>query len=113
EAANHKAAEFSELSPRPHGIGGIALSPLARDATESSLRYDNLAVEIDRTRGLANITMRGPSAPAPQSANEIHRQGASFWPLAIARELEDAILHLRFNEETIGTWVFRTAGDRR
>jgi benzoyl-CoA-dihydrodiol lyase len=113
EAANRKAAEFSELSPRPHGIGGIALSPLARDATESSLRYDNLAVEIDRTRGLANITMRGPSAPAPQSANEIHRQGASFWPLAIARELEDAILHLRFNEETIGTWVFRTAGDRR
>ncbi len=113
EAANRKAADLAERSPRAHDIHGIAMSPLARDAMESGLRYENLAIEIDRRLGVANITVRGPSAPAPQSADEIHRQGASFWPLAIARELEDAILHLRFNEETVGTWVFRTQGDRR
>jgi len=62
---------------------------------------------------VANITLRGPAAAAPASPEEIHRLGATFWPLAIARDLEDAMLHLRFNEETIGTWVFRTRGDRR
>jgi benzoyl-CoA-dihydrodiol lyase len=113
EAANRKAAELSELSPRTHDLRGIVLSPLARDIFENGLRYEHLVVEIDRARGVANITVNGPSAAAPDSVGEIHRLGSSFWPLAIARQLEDAILHLRFNEEAIGTWVFRTQGDRR
>jgi len=113
EAANRKAAELAELSPRAHGIRGITLSTLRRETIENGLRYDHLAVEIDRARGVANITVHGPSAAAPESAGEIHRQGSSFWLLAIARELEDVILYLRFNEETIGTWVIRTQGDRR
>jgi benzoyl-CoA-dihydrodiol lyase len=112
EAANRKAAELAELSPRSHGIRGITLSPLAREPLDNGLRYEHLDVQIDRDRGVANITVHGPSAAAPQSADEIHQQGSMFWPLAIARELEDAILHLRFNEETIGTWVIRTRGDR-
>ena len=113
EAANRKAAELAELSPRPHGIRGIALTPLACDLKQDELRYEHVTVEIDRGRGLANIMLHGPATGGPAAADEIHRQGAAFWPLAIARELEDAILHLRFNEETIGTWVFRTQGDRR
>ena len=113
EAANRKAAELAELSPRPHGIRGIALTPLACDLKQDELRYEHVTVEIDRARGLANIMLHGPATGGPAAADEIHRQGAAFWPLAIARELEDAILHLRFNEETIGTWVFRTQGDRR
>ena len=113
EAANRKAAELAERSPRPHGVRGIALPPLGRETTDNGLRYDHVTVEIDRARGVANIMVHGPSVAAPPSAEEIHRQGAAFWPLAIARELEDAILHLRFNEETIGTWVFRTQGDAR
>ena len=113
EAANRKAAEVAERSPRAHGLRGIALPPLARETTENGLRYAHLTVEIDRARGIANLTAHGPSTPPPESADAIRGEGASFWPLAIARELEDAILHLRFNEETAGTWVFRTQGDRR
>jgi benzoyl-CoA-dihydrodiol lyase len=113
EAANRKAAELAELSPRAHDLRGIVLSPLARDTTATGLRYENLTVEIDRARAIANIMIHGPSAAAPESVDEIHRLGSAFWPLAIARQLEDAILHLRFNQETIGTWVFRTQGDPR
>ena len=57
--------------------------------------------------------IKGPATIAPASIAEVHRLGAEFWPLKIARELEDAILHLRFNEESVGTWIFRTQGDRR
>ncbi len=112
-AAHRKAAELAELSPHPRGVRGIELSPLARDAAEDGVRYEHLAIEIDRARGVANITVYGPSSAAPASAEDIHRLGTSFWPLAIARELEDAILHLRFNEESIGTWIIRTEGDRQ
>jgi benzoyl-CoA-dihydrodiol lyase len=113
EAANRKAAELAELSPRSHSIRGITLLPLAREPLDNGLRYEHLQVQIDRDRGVANITVHGPSVEVPESADDIHRQGSAFWPLAIARELEDAILHLRFNEEAIGTWVIRTRGDRR
>jgi benzoyl-CoA-dihydrodiol lyase len=113
EAANRKAADLAELSPRAHDLRGIVLPPLARDTTENDLRYDNLTVEIDRARAVANITIHGPAAAAPDSRGDIHRMGSSFWPLAIARQLEDAILHLRFNEEAIGTWVIRTQGESR
>jgi benzoyl-CoA-dihydrodiol lyase len=113
EAANRKAAELAELAPRPQGIRGITLTPIKCEVKENEVRYDHVTVEIDRTDGVANIIVRGPATMAPASIEEIHRLGAAFWPLAIARELEDAILHLRFNEETIGTWLFRTQGDRR
>jgi benzoyl-CoA-dihydrodiol lyase len=89
------------------------LTPLHCELTENEMRYQYVTVEIDRARGVANLMLRGPKTAAPASVDEIHRLGAAFWPLALARELEDAILHLRFNEETIGTWLFRTQGDRR
>jgi benzoyl-CoA-dihydrodiol lyase len=112
EAANRKATELTELSPRPHDVRGISLTPLACERTNDASHYQYVAIEVDRERGIADILLRGPSMPAPSSTDEIHRLGAAFWPLAASRELEDAILHLRFNEETIGTWVFRTEGDR-
>src|SRR5260221_8919290 len=113
EAANRKAAEHAELAPRPHGIRGIELTPIGCELKDDEVRYQYVRVEIDRARGVANIVVHGPATAAPTTVNEIHRLGAAFWPLAMARELEDAILHLRFNEETIGTWLFRTQGDRR
>jgi benzoyl-CoA-dihydrodiol lyase len=113
EAANRKANEIAELSSRPHDRHGITLTPLACERTQDGSHYEHLAIEIDRARGVADITIHGPETAAPESIGEVHRIGTSFWPLAIARELEDAILHLRFNEESIGTWVFHTQGDRR
>src|SRR5262249_15035307 len=66
---------------------------------------------IDRDRGIATLTARAPAKGAPASVAAAHQQGAAFWPLALARELEDAILHLRANEPTIGLVIFRTEGD--
>ena len=77
------------------------------------MTYRNLTVELDRNLGAAHLIVRGPeSAPAPDLV-ALKRLDDSFWPLAMARELDDAILYLRFNEERIGTWVFHTQGDGR
>ena len=111
EVACHKATEFAARSDRPDGRRGIALKPLARSIEGDRIRYDHLTIDIDRTNSAATFLIRGPVSPAPAGPNEVVAAGCDFWPLAIARELEDAILHLRANEETIRTWVFRTEGD--
>jgi len=111
EAAMRKAREFASRSKRPSGARGIALNPLARTIDGSAIRYDHLNIELDRDRSCATIVVRGPNRAAPSDLGELQSLGCGFWPLAIARELDDAILHLRFNEDTIRTWVFRTDGD--
>ncbi len=70
-----------------------------------------MTIELDRDNSTATFNVEGPGIPAPDSVEGAHSLGADFWPLAFARELEDAIVHLRFNEETIRTWIFRTRGD--
>src|SRR4029434_9207803 len=75
------------------------------------LRYTHLTVTLDRDLATASFLMQGPHDMPPQTPEAIHAAGASFWPLALARELDDAILHLRLNEGEIGTWVWRSAGD--
>src|SRR5207244_165111 len=72
--------------------------------------YGHVACVIDRARGLAEITVSGPSGPPPADAAAIREAGGAFWPLALARELDDLILHLRTNEDEIGLWVFKTSG---
>jgi benzoyl-CoA-dihydrodiol lyase len=74
------------------------------------ITYRTIACAVDRARGVAEITVKGPAAPPPGTLEAIHAAGADFWPLAVARELDDLILHLRANEEEIGIWVFRTEG---
>src|SRR6266481_1915085 len=111
EAASRRALEFvarANGSGNPHGI---SLGRLARDIEERQIKYAHLTIEIDRDNSTATFTVEGPKNPAPRSIEEVHAIGADFWPLAIARELEDAILHLRFNEDTVRTWIFRTRGD--
>ena len=66
---------------------------------------------LDRADSTATITIRAPEAAPPATAAEIHEAGTAFWPFALARELDDAIIELRLNEQEIGTWVFRTEGD--
>ena len=86
---------------------GIALTPLARVADEDSLTYPHLTVEIDRGARRADLTVFGPDEAPPA---DVHAQGADYWPLALTRALDDAILRLRTNEPEIGTWVLRTRG---
>src|SRR5207245_1395850 len=105
-----RAAEFAARTDRPAGARGIALSPLERSIDGDRIRYGHVACAIDRARGLAEITVSGPSGPPPADAAAIREAGVAFWPLALARELDDLILHLRTNEDEIGLWVFKTSG---
>ena len=111
ETAKARAAERAAKSDRPRGATGIALTPLERSIDGDALRYPSVTCVIDRARGLAEITVQGPETAAPPDAAGIAAEGAAFWPLAIARALDDLILHLRANEEEIGLWVLKTAGD--
>ena len=95
-------------SPPGHGI---VLAPLVRRVGERGIAYPNLDVALDRAARVATFMLRAPSGAGPDSPERIAALGADWWPLALARELDDAILLLRTNELDIGTWVMRTAGD--
>ena len=111
EAVTKRAGEFADKSDRPRDAKGIELPEVNRQITEDGLTYDHVAITFDRAQGAANFTIQGPSGPPPTDAAGVHAQGAAFWPLALARELDDAVMQLRVNESELGTWVFRTAGD--
>jgi benzoyl-CoA-dihydrodiol lyase len=111
EVVAARAKEIAAKSDRPKGAKGIALTPLARKIEKDKVSYSHVDIEIDRERGLATVTVRGPAGAAPASVEAAHALGAKFWPLTVARELEDAILHLRTNEAAIGVVLFRTDGN--
>ena len=105
------AKELAAASDRPSNTAGIVLTPLERAITENTITYSAVNVEIDREARRATITLLGPTNAPPTSAEAIHAEGANFYPLRLARELDDAIVHLRLNELEIGTWVFKSQGD--
>ncbi|MGH8948310.1 MAG: 2,3-epoxybenzoyl-CoA dihydrolase, partial [Acidimicrobiia bacterium] len=88
----------------PTTADGVELSPLHREMGEDDITYGSLGVEIDRARRTAALTILGPE-------DEVRDQDAGFWPLRLARELDDAILHLRVNELEVGTLILRSTGD--
>ena len=90
---------------------GIALTPMERTIDADAVTYSSVKVEIDRATRRATMTIQGPGAPPPASAEAMGEQGAAFWPLRLARELDDAILHLRLNEPEIGVLIFKTQGE--
>ena len=110
DAVAARAAALAEDSDRPADAKGIALLPLGRTVTDDAVAYRHVHVLLDRASGTATLTLSAPDAPPPSGRDAIHAAGADFWPLALARELDDAILHLRFNEPAIGTWILKTAG---
>jgi len=105
-----RAAELAAGSDRPADAKGIALTPLERSMQGGRIEYAHVSCALDRELRLANITVRAPAEAPPSDLAAIHEEGAAYWPLAMARELEDLIFHLRFNEYEIGTWVIRTEG---
>ncbi|OGL13169.1 MAG: benzoyl-CoA-dihydrodiol lyase [Candidatus Rokubacteria bacterium RIFCSPLOWO2_12_FULL_71_22] len=110
EVVRHRAREFAARTDRPAGGRGVALTSLARTLEGDEVRYRWVLCRVDRGRGVAEITVRGPAVPPPADLAALHELGCVFWPLALARELDDLILHLRTNEPEIGIWVFTTAG---
>jgi benzoyl-CoA-dihydrodiol lyase len=111
EATKQRAMALAARTDRPTGAPGVALDPLERRIDGDRIAYAHVTCAIDRGQGVAGITVAGPQVPPPADPAGIHAAGTRFWPLAIARELDDLILHLRTNEEEIGLWVLRTTGD--
>jgi benzoyl-CoA-dihydrodiol lyase len=109
ERIAERAAALVATSDRPAGAKGIALPPLEREIGDDAIKYPHLQVALDRAKRRAEITVLGPKH-VPNAAG-IHREGAAFWPLAVARQLDDAILHLRANEPELGIIAFRSEGD--
>jgi benzoyl-CoA-dihydrodiol lyase len=105
-----RAHEIAARSDRPADAKGIKLGALDRKIEADRVAYSHVDVEIDRSRWLVTITVRGPSDAVPASVEAAHTLGDRFWPLVVARELEDAILHLRANEASIGVVLLRTEG---
>jgi benzoyl-CoA-dihydrodiol lyase len=111
DMAAQRAQEFAAQTKRPDDAHGVVLTPLRRDIGDAGLTYDNVTVAFDRAAGTATITVHAPKGQPPAELAAIHAAGAAFWPLAIARELDDAILHLRHNEPDLGIWILDAAGD--
>jgi benzoyl-CoA-dihydrodiol lyase len=111
-AVAERARAFAAKSERPQAATGIALTALDRTVGPDARGYKYLAVEHTRPERTATFTVRGPDAPPPASADDMVAQGAAFWPLELARELDDAILDLRFNELDTAAIIFKSDGDR-
>ena len=109
-ALETRTASVAAKSDRPETGQGISLPLLQREFTADAITYPNLRIALERDARRATITVLGPDH-LPAGLAEIHAAGAAFWPLAAARELDDALLHLRLNEPAIGLLVLRTEGD--
>jgi benzoyl-CoA-dihydrodiol lyase len=106
DAAQKLAAQSDRVDAK-----GIKLTPLERTFAESAVTYSSLKIEIDRDARRATLTLQGPASAPPASVEAMVEEGADFWPLRLARELDDAILHLRLNEPAIGVLIFKSQGD--
>ena len=109
-----RAQALAAQSDRPalgEGIKGVALTRIERQQDANSVRYEHVSVEIDRARRQAVFTVKAPTGAQPSTVDGIVAAGAAWYPLAMARQLDDAILHMRTNELDIGTWIWKTSGD--
>jgi benzoyl-CoA-dihydrodiol lyase len=106
-----RALELAHQSDRPDNVAGIQLMPLVRNVSDKEIRYPCLCIELDRALRVAHIYIEGPNCAPPESPDAMVQLDVDIWPLALARALDDALLHLRFNEPEIGTLIFHTAGD--
>ena len=106
-----RARELGRASDRPAEASGVTLPRVERADDAAGYHYAFVDVTIDRDRRLATVTVRAPAQAPPSDVAGIETAGASWWPLQMARELDDAILMLRTNELDVGTWLLRTEGD--
>ncbi|MGH8914155.1 MAG: enoyl-CoA hydratase-related protein, partial [Acidimicrobiia bacterium] len=111
ESVQSRALKMASETDRPAAAPGVELTRLDRVVGEDRIDYGSLRVEIDRAGRIATLTIFGPGEPAPADGIKAASVGAGFWPLRLARELDDAIVHLRVNEMEIGTLLIRSDGD--
>ncbi|WP_298611140.1 2,3-epoxybenzoyl-CoA dihydrolase [uncultured Thiothrix sp.] len=111
QKVKERALQLAEQSDRPADGKGVALTPISRTIEANALRYKHVTIEIDRAARTATFTVKAPEGVQPSSIKEIEEAGANWYPLELARELEDAILSMRTNELDIGIWLLKTSGD--
>jgi benzoyl-CoA-dihydrodiol lyase len=110
ELVRERARALAATSDRPADADGVKLPPLARKVDDAGYHYRFVDVAFDRARRVAEITITGPEEKGPRDLAGILALGADWWPLAMARELDDAILMLRVNELELGTLLLKTRG---
>jgi len=113
QTVQERASALAAQSDRPADGKGVKLTPLARQISDHCVDYEFVKIVIDRQARTATLTVSAPSTTQPNSIQTIEAAGVHWWPLQMARELDDAILHLRTNEIDIGTWLLKTAGDAK
>ena len=111
ERVTEKALELAAQSDRPEGEAGIKLERLEREEENDEIHYPFVTVMLDREGRSATLIIKASDSDAPASVDDIQQQGVGFWPLAVVRAMDDALLHLRFNEPTLGTLIIKTSGE--
>jgi benzoyl-CoA-dihydrodiol lyase len=111
QTVQQRALELAAQSDRPADGRGVALTPLQRVTEADALHYNHVSVQIDRAKRIATWTVKAPVVTQPEDIAGIEAAGAAWYPLAMARDLEDAILQMRTNELDIGVWLIKTEGD--
>ena len=111
QTVQERAMQLAAKSDRPGDGKGLSLTRVARTDEPDALRYAHVTVEIDRARRNAVFIVKAPTGPQPDTIAAIEAAGVNWWPLAMLRELDDAILSMRTNELDIGTWIWKTEGD--
>ncbi len=110
ETVRERSLALAAQSDRPKHAKGVPLTALTRSYEANGVRYTHVSIDIDRAKRVATLTIRAPEGEQPTDAAGIESAAASWYPLAMARELDDAILHMRANESEIGTWLVKTQG---
>lgn len=111
QTVRKRALELAESSDRPSDVRGVELTPLRRVVDASGYHYSHVDIILNAKARTATLTVHAPKTEQPQDLAKILALGVDWWPLMVARELDDAILMLRANELEIGTWILKTRGD--
>ncbi len=111
QTVRERALALATQSDRPEDGKGVELTPLKRSLEDDALHYSHVTVTMDRAGRTATFTVKAPGGDQPADIDAIETQGADWYPLTLARELDDAILSMRTNEPVLGTWLIKTEGD--
>ncbi len=111
EHVKQRARQLAATSDRPSDAKGVSLTPLKRKIDERGYHYEFVDVQVDNALRRASLTVKAPPKVQPDDIQGILALGATWWPLQMGRELDDAILMLRTNNMEVGTWLLKTEGD--
>jgi benzoyl-CoA-dihydrodiol lyase len=111
EHVKQRSLQLAEQSDRPGDAKGVALTPLRRNFDDAGRHYEFVDAQVNRAARTVTLIIRAPEAATPQALNDVLLAGAAWWPLQMARELDDAILGLRTNETELGLWILKTTGN--